>query len=434
MALLIARRWRDPLVVTAVVWVIAVVLTLPLPRVDGHLVGSDGLRYFATLRSLVFDRDLDMTNDYRLLGVPAQERTPRGLPANPFPIGPALFWLPFYLVACALAAGLAAVGVPIVLHGVGFVYEAPVCLASALAAGVAFLVLRPGIVRRGGAEAGNATLACFALAWATPALYYAIAEPSMSHALSLFSNAVFLRVWLERENSFDARRMMGVGAAAALCALVRWQDAVVLAAPLVELVSAAASPRLPPWSAARAGGLLLATFGAGMIPQFVEWRAVYGAWLVLPQGAGFFSPHPHVIETLLSLRHGLLTWHPIFLLPLLGLLAVPAGKGRLALTIGLVFALTLWINASVERWWADDAFGGRRFVSLIPWLAFPAAWGLEWLRARVPTRAIVACLLALVLWNGLLFVQYRLGWISRSEAPTWRQFTIDRLLLRRPAP
>jgi hypothetical protein len=429
---MINRPWRDPLVVTVALWMLVVMLTLPLPRADGHLVGSDGLRYFATLRSLVFDRDVDMTNDYRLLGVTIEDRTPRGLPANPFPVGPALLWLPFYLVACALAKGLASVGVPIVLDGVGFVYEAPVCLASAFAAGVAFLVLRPVLTRRGPVPRTDATLACLALAWATPAVYYAVAEPSMSHALSLFSNALFLRAWLERENAFDAGRMVRVGAAAALCALVRWQDAVVLAAPVVELGAGVIEKRLPALSAARASGVLLGTFALGMLPQLVFWRALYGSWLVLPQGAGFFAGGAHVIETLVSLRHGLLMWHPVLVLPLVGLFAAPADRRRLAFSIALVFALTLWTNASVAHWWADDAFGGRRFVGVLPWLAFPAAWALGWLRARVPSGLVTGCLLALVAWNGLLFIQYRAGWISRDAAPTWKQFTVDRWLLRRP--
>ena len=429
---MIRRPFRDPLVLTAVIWLLAVVLTLPLPRADGHLVGSDGLRYFATLRSLVFDRDVDMTNDYRLLGVTVEDRTPRGLPANPFPIGPALLWLSFYLVACVLARGLAAVGVPIVPNGVGFLYEAPVCLASAFAAAVAFLLLRPVLTRRRGIAESDATLACLGLAWATPAVYYAVAEPSMSHALSLFSNALFLGAWLGREDAFGAGRAVRIGAAAALCALVRWQDAVVLAAPLVELATAVARKRLPSGSAAGAAGLLLATFAVGILPQLVFWRALYGSWIVLPQGAGFFAGHEHAIETLLSLRHGLLLWHPILVLPLVGLFAAPAEERGLAVAIALVFALTLWTNASVERWWADDAFGGRRFVGVIPWLAFPAAWALGWLRTRVPQRLVAGCLLALVAWNGLLFIQYRAGWIPRDAAPTWKQFTVDRLLLRRP--
>lgn len=41
----------------------------------------------------------------------------------------------------------------------------------------------------------------------------------------------------------------------------------------------------------------------------------------------------------------------------------------------------------------------------------------------------MAILLALVLWNGLSFAQYRLGLVSMNAALTFRQMTIDRLLL-----
>jgi hypothetical protein len=40
---------------------------------------------------------------------------------------------------------------------------------------------------------------------------------------------------------------------------------------------------------------------------------------------------------------------------------------------------------------------------------------------------VVAALVLLVGWNGLSLVQYRLGWLPRTDEPTWRQLTVDRL-------
>ena len=98
---------------TAVVFLIASALTLAL--VSTKIRGADEIEYFSHLRSAVFDRDLDFTNDYGHF----YEANPQGLqafketfldrrepktnrPINFAPIGSAVVWSPFYLAADAL--------------------------------------------------------------------------------------------------------------------------------------------------------------------------------------------------------------------------------------------------------------------------------------------------------------------------------------------
>jgi len=424
------RSLRDPVLLSALVCILAVLASLPIPRVDGHWVGSDGLRYFATLRSLVFDHDLNFTNDYALLGVTYDARTPLGLPANPFPIGPALLWLPFYLVGCGLAAGASALGFHLPLTGVGLLYEAPVCVGTAILAGAGFLLLRRTVACVGAVSGTDADTAILAMWWATPAIYYIVAEPSMSHALAIFANAVFLRAWLGDDGLGSVRRAVRIGLAAALIGLVRWQDSVMLLLPACELIVAVARGRLPASRGALCLGLCGLAFGIGMMPQVAMWRALYGSSVLVPQGNDFFqwlTPHPW--QALFSLRHGLLTWHPVFALSLAGIALAPRSRRGLAIGIFAMFLVFLYVNSAATRWWADDAFGGRRFVSLIPLFCLSTAWCVAWLRARIGSRALNVVLGALVFWNALLFVQYRLGWIDRDLAPTWQAFIVDRLLV-----
>ena len=84
-------------------------LTLVALYIQPQRVASDGVHYFATLRSIVVDGDLDFENEYRILG--AQEGyflpTDTGRLPNNFSVGPALFWSPTYLVVHGLGhAGL----------------------------------------------------------------------------------------------------------------------------------------------------------------------------------------------------------------------------------------------------------------------------------------------------------------------------------------
>ncbi len=64
-------------------------------------VASDGIFYYSPLHSLVVDGDLDFANEYRVLGAPAGyfQRTETGRLPNNFSIGPALLWLPWFVLA-----------------------------------------------------------------------------------------------------------------------------------------------------------------------------------------------------------------------------------------------------------------------------------------------------------------------------------------------
>ena len=70
------------------------------PRAHGRIVNGDAIQYYAYLRSLAIDGDLDFTNDYQILyGThdTSSSDTATGRPPNIYSIGPALLWSPFFL-------------------------------------------------------------------------------------------------------------------------------------------------------------------------------------------------------------------------------------------------------------------------------------------------------------------------------------------------
>src|SRR3954465_5599314 len=67
-------------------------------------IGVDGRYYWAYLTSLALDHDLDLENQYadpESGNYYEYSRTPPGRLANPFSLGPALLWMPFFAVAHA---------------------------------------------------------------------------------------------------------------------------------------------------------------------------------------------------------------------------------------------------------------------------------------------------------------------------------------------
>ena len=80
--------------------ILFVVASVAAYRIRGQgLIASDGKGYYAWLRSLALDHDVDFRNDFQLLYPPdplpdTLRRTPRGLIENKYPIGVALTEVP----------------------------------------------------------------------------------------------------------------------------------------------------------------------------------------------------------------------------------------------------------------------------------------------------------------------------------------------------
>ncbi len=421
-----AKRW---ILGSGMLVLLAFMATIPLPRIDGHIAGSDGLYYFAILRSAVFDHDLDLTNDRALLGAPAYPTTAVGRAGAPFSVGTPILWAPFFLAARAVAPVLPATKGS--ADGVGTLYESSVCIGTILYAFLGmWLVYR--VARRVLDDDFAAACAALGLWWATSLIEYTVAEPSMSHGASFFANALLLAVWCRPGARFGVRRMLALGACAGLVALVRTQEGLVLIVPGVALAAAVLGGRLSLARGVAAAAALAGAFALVFLPQVLFWHSVYGAWFTVPQGNDFMHwGSPQVARVLFSPRHGLLLWHPLVLLALLGLVPLWRRDRGLALAVGGLFLAQLYVNSAVSQWWAGDAFGGRRFMGVLPWLALPLAALFRWgpgAATRPRGRAlVVAALVVLVGWNGLSLVQYRLGWLPRTDEPTWRQLTVDRL-------
>jgi hypothetical protein len=377
-------------------------------------VASDGIFYFAPLRSLVIDFDLDFENEYRVLGAEPGyfQRTATGRLPNHYSIGPALLWLPAYLLAHAL--GLAGLYRP---TGFGYPYFTAVATATAIGgfAGVVF-VFR--LLREYFDE--SAALPATLLVWlATFHVWYMVYEPSMSHAFAMASVSGLLL--LARRRPRGGRGIFWVGAASGLVALVRWQNVVFVPAALVLWKRERPTPR----------ELVLGALGFLLVasPQLLYWKLLYGSFLLVPQGRGYLDlVSPRIEEVLFSSRHGLLSWAPVLWLALAGLprfvRRAPALGGALAVST----FLALYVNASVFDWWAGASFGSRRFDGALAFFALGLAASIEWLIPRVERRPLAAVSLLLApfaLWNFLLMGIYFGGAIPPDGPASFQRAAAD---------
>lgn len=402
------------------------------PRGDGVyrpvLARGDGHLSFLLARSLLFDGDLHLENDFSRFGDPFGNAVPGQRARVPHPIGPPLFWIPMLALAQGAAVVANALGAHVELHGYTEWHQRAAFAWSPLGALVA-VVLAAALAFRLGAGRWAAAGAAVAILLGTSLTYYATFMPSYAHALDAGTAALFLFAWARSVGRWDWRRAVGLGALLGLAALVRTQE---LALGVVWLVEIAVGWR------SQAGGArwrfrlrMLALVAASaataalmLLPQLWVWHELYGAALALPQGPNYTRPaYPRVAELLFAARNGWFAVHPLAYAAVLGLFAAclrRSGADRAAspkeapprrmicLGLGAAVAVQVYLGSIILDWWGQAAFGQRRLCSmtlpLVVGLALGSTWaGQALVRWRVP-RAVVTALALLgagwfVAWN-----------------------------------
>ena len=113
------------------------------------------------------------------------------------------------------------------------------------------------------------------------------------------------------------------------------------------------SPRsgAPDGTAAAALG---AGAGAAFLSQLASWWAPYGSPLRPPRGetSGVFlsASRLHPLQVLFSWRHGMLSWHPVLALGLVGLVVGLRRHRVVAGSLLTSFAILVVLNAAAFDW------------------------------------------------------------------------------------
>lgn len=430
--------------VIGLVFAIAYVTALTaFPRNQGRIINGDSIQYYAYLRSLIIDRDVDFTNDYQLLYSPVDStvsetnmwltnRTAAGRPENMMSIGPALLWVPFFLAASALVILLRPFGIVVPFDGIAAPFALSAGVGGIFCATLgAYLCYRACRLTFSNGPAFWGVL----VAWlASPAIYYSIVSPAYSHASSLFATALFCYVWLKTRGDEGVLRYLGLGVLAGLAALVRWQDVVIVVLPAAELLHSVARRRASLLASLFRAAEMSVGVAIMLIPQLLAWRAIYGHLLLMPQGEGFMHwTSPALVSVLFSLRHGLFSWTPAVLVGVVGFYALVRRDPLLGWPAVVVFLLAVYVNGSVNDWWAGEAFGARRFVGYTVFFALGLSAvfsGSFWQRRPMLLRWVAV---ALVVYNVLFLLQYQLfmrGYRHLAPYPTtMQQVLFDRLVL-----
>ncbi len=391
------------------VLVLAVVLTFLLEPVNLPLGqhGPDGRSYLSQLYSLLFEQDMLLFHAKALVGQQAIV-TSTGYALELRNIGTALCFLPFYALGhliCRLSG---------VACGVG---DLPVgaCLSlgnwvfGLLALVVILRLVEPFAPRRW------APVAMAAVALGSPFLYYwtRFFNP---HVPALLLVALLALIWQRTQSARGWHHWLLMGVLGGLATTVASYNVVFLLLPASDLLQS-----LPRRKVAVVGdGLVLAAGAlAGLAPQLVTWKLMFGNFLGTPYSRQLLWLEPGLPEILISSYHGLYFYAPALAIATLGFVPLFRQDRALALKVLLAFLAHVYVSSCNIAWWAGASFGARYLLTSLPLLALPMAA----LLARVRWRALVGVALAASLaWSyGLLLADFaRLIDAGQYIPPQWQ--------------
>jgi hypothetical protein len=336
---------------------------------------ADGIHYFAFARSLIGDRDLELANDYALLG--QEIHAP-----NVLPIGAPLVWGVLLLPLYVLLSGVGAV-FGFTVSGAEPAFVAGACLVSiTLGCAGLFLLYREF---RGHLDPLASLLTVLLVWFGSPLRFYMRVLPSFAHAIEFFAAVLVL---------FTARRLGETGAsswalrsglACGLVYLVRSQDGLLLIVPAVFIFDAWLGHRKLD-RMVREGALVLGGFASLAWIQSAVWLSMFGTPFLVPHkllhGEAFATPDaPKLLEMLFSDRGGLFATYPVTLLAIAGL-PLALRRSRPWAAAAMIVVLLQWrLNASIFDWYQV-----RRFTGTIPLIAL----GLAVVTPRLARAGVLA--------------------------------------------
>ena len=370
-------------------WPVLALAALLVPTYVDHnrrIEIGDPVHYYSSLRSVLFDADLQLANDYEILGWAGHEGE------NAQPIGAPLLWSPFVVVVHAGREAARALGLP-APDGTEPIYAATVALAT-FVYGVAGLFVLLAALRRFVSPA--AAFWTTVLAWVgSPLRFYLSVMPAMAHGPEFFAAALtlwtYLRLREAGEPAAAVRAAAWCGVACGLAFLARSQDGLLLLLPGLEIVRRRRPPA-PPRAVLRLAAALGGAFAVTALPQLAAWQAMFGRPLLVPHerlhGATFMSlAHPRLLDALLDARGGLFVTHPLMLVAVAGLVLLLRRDPRYVAGVAPIVLAMWYVNASVFDW-----YHVRRYTGIVPLLAPGLAVVIAPLARMVLPMAVIAFL------------------------------------------
>lgn len=421
------RRWPIVLLFAVSWWIISDQYCSALhhkksaPRGGGtykpYVAVQDGHMIYLQVMSVVFDRELDITDEVAEWGRAGYAwKTPSGRPIYPHAIGPVIVWAPALAIGHGASKIANLLGADIADHGYTLWHQRWTLYTSVIAVLlVAFLGYRSA--RRLLGDTWAAPLGAIAILFGANLSYYATERPDYGHALSAAACAVFLAYWIKTLGQRRWSRFVWLGVALGCAGLMRTANVGLGLVVAIEIAWIAVqrpvdgTPRRR-WVAelSARGFVALAVAFVTLVPQFLAWKYHHeSGWFSTPHGTDYVHlGRPMLAELLWSSHNGYLSTHPLTYAGLLGLLCLPRRWRLVGVALFACVVLQAYVNSCVYDWHGMGSFGARRMTCMsmaimVGLAALLRAVAIALARARVPRwprRVLgVGALAWFVWWN-----------------------------------
>lgn len=400
--------------------------------------GIDSVCYYATAHSILFDKDFDLTNEFKKIPPVSNDWTPirpeTGLPGNPFSIGFPILQAPFLYAGTLFdrfingqSDGYSKTCVTFYFLGIIFYLCVGMACLYRLLKKIGSYLDMPAVKNE-----WNSFITVFIL-WPSTGLAYYTFSP-MSHVTSFAAICAFLLIWWLNRDNVSNIGWLGVGSFAGLAVLCGWQNIIFVIVPVIyelfnfNLTLRASSKNRGLWLSSRSLGFVF--FLLMLLPQLLQWKHIYGSYFLVPQGSDFLQfPPKYIVNVLFSTRHGFLIWTPIVLVGIAGLIYGIKRKSAIYTPLALSLVLQIIIVGSVSLWYGPDSFGMRRLISSLPIIAIGIAACLFYSRCTLRKVILLLCII-FSLYTIIFALEFRLDMIPRNDRLTFNELITDKVFFK----
>jgi len=295
--------------------IMLICLMISFPRV----YATDEVQYYAWMRSVWFDHDVNFQNEYETFaqlnpqsGIansllqPNRIRPLTGLYGNIAPVGSAMLWTPWFIATDIGLRGLHTIGfaLHIPADGYSWPYQRAVCYASAIYAFVGLLVCYR--LTREWFPVTQSLLATSAIWLATPLVYYMTIQMPFAHANGFFVSSCFVWLWWKSTQAASTWRTWALlGICGGMLYLVREQLILFVMLPVVstcyQLWQSLPQRRIVWRQIIVQCAIAVICLLAIITPQFIAYWAVNGTPAPAREVASKLNLcSPHAIDTLVD--------------------------------------------------------------------------------------------------------------------------------------
>jgi hypothetical protein len=370
---------QTPYIIIGVVWILSTLLFF------SPAISSDGVGYYAYIRSFGIDGDLQFANEFDKTRSPLPSIAvfpvyePTGYTINAWSVGPALIWAPFWYIAHGVTLLVNFFGGNWEVDGYTIPYKALVTFSSSLAGLGTLYAIYLFLLRW--FRQPIALLTTITLYLGSNWLYYTQVAGSYPHSLTgLFAILMVITSWKIIDAPIPStRQWVYFGLSTGALILCYWMNILIGIYPLgIVIYKFLPVLRRKDWIQGKVylGGVLLSIVSgiAMLAPQFITWQYLYRSWFtVYIQSGHFTTMNFQFIPYLFGPLYGMLWWTPAFFVAILGSFWFAIKRpwpGVLFLVTMIVF---ISYNAGIPDWDGSGGFGFRRIISLLPFFAIGLA-------------------------------------------------------------